>query len=113
MNITRIAAGSGSGEPRSASSARQAISMQPSPAITHSAAPATSPPFSLARSACTCVHCEASPYTASPAATATSPVRSHGLSRRRVTRLSGTPLAYPGQRLFAAITATAWWQDFA
>jgi hypothetical protein len=41
MNKIRAAGRSGSGEPRSASSARQASIMQPSPAITATAAPAT------------------------------------------------------------------------
>ena len=41
MNRTRAAARSGSGEPRSASSARQDSIMQPSPAMTAMAAPAT------------------------------------------------------------------------
>jgi hypothetical protein len=87
--------GSGSGGPRSASSARQASIMQPSPAIAHTAAPATSQPSSLASAACTCVHWEASPYTASPAASTSSAARSHGLLVRSDTPVAYSPAPFP------------------
>ena len=63
--------------------------MQPSPAIAHTAAPATSQPSSLPSAACTCAHWETSPYTASPTAPMSSAARSHGLLVR-----SDTPVAY-------------------
>src|SRR6185437_13121636 len=91
MNMTRIAAGSGSGEPSPASSARQASIAQPRPASTQATAPATSYHASLASAARTSSHCEASPYTASPAATASSPARSHGFLVRSRTDVAYSP----------------------
>ena len=60
-NITRMAAVTGSGEPRSVSRARQASIMQPRAAMTANAAPMTSYAASCPSAARTCGHWETSP----------------------------------------------------
>ncbi len=97
--FTRTAGPGGSGDPRSASRARQASIWKPSAAITASAAPTTSYQASSVRAEWTCGHCDTSPHTANPSATSSSAARTHGLAliRRTLIRRSTRPAYPPGQ----------------